>query len=92
VRSAHERYHGRAGTYASELTKLDVQLPAPKYFTASAIEANNGSLEKGWKLTLTRTGASAGYGDYTVIFTEQGFDTATSTIADADHESINPMS
>ncbi len=92
VRSAQERYHGRAGTYASELTKLDVQLPAPKYFTASAIEANGDGLEKGWKLTLTRTGASAGYGDYTVIFTEQGFDTANSTIADADHESINPMS
>ncbi len=92
VRSAQERYHGRAGTYADATTKLDVQLPAPKYFTASAVEANGGSLEKGWKLTLTRAGASAGYGEYTVIFTEQGFDTTNSSIADADHASINPMS
>jgi prepilin-type N-terminal cleavage/methylation domain-containing protein len=91
VRSAQERYHGRAGTYAADLTKLDVQLPTPKYFEASAVVANGASLEKGWKVTLTRKGASAGYGEYTVIYTEEGFD-ATSTVADADHEAINPMS
>ena len=91
VRTAQERYIGRAGTYSDQVTKLDVQLPAPKYFTVGEVAANGDSLEKGWKLTLTRSGASAGYGAYTVIYNEQGFDTATSTIADEDHQSINPV-
>jgi type II secretory pathway pseudopilin PulG len=92
VRAAQERFIGRSGTYSDAVTKLDIQLPAPKYFSvAENIAANNGSLEKGWTLTLTRQGASAGYGDYTVIFTEQGFDTANSMIADEEHTAINPM-
>jgi len=92
VRAAEERYHGRSGTYADAVTKLDIQLPAPKYFSvADAIAANGGSLEKGWTLTLTRQGASAGYGAYTVVYTEQGFDTANSTIADEEHANINPV-
>jgi prepilin-type N-terminal cleavage/methylation domain-containing protein len=92
VRSAQERYHGRAGTYASALTKLDVQLPTPKYFTASEVAPSGTSLEKGWKVTLTRSGASAGYGDYTVTYTEEGFDAANSLISDEEHAAINPMS
>ncbi len=90
VRSAQERYHARMATYAADMTKLDVEISAPKFFTVGAVEAHNGSWEKGWKLTLTRVGASAGYGAYNVIFTEQGFD-ASSSIADAGHEAINPM-
>ncbi|HOF18182.1 MAG TPA: hypothetical protein PK082_04675, partial [Phycisphaerae bacterium] len=63
---------------------------APKYFTVGAIAAGStGSLEDSWSLTLTRTGASAGYGEYTVTFTEEGYDGENSTIAD--HGDINPM-
>jgi len=38
---------------------------------------------------MTREGASAGYGAYTVTFTDQGYDSANSTI-DGKPE-INPM-
>ena len=48
-----------------------------------------GNLQDSWTLTLTRTGASAGYGAYTVTFTEDGFDTTNSTIATL--SDINPM-
>lgn len=93
VRTAQERYHGREGTYADAVSKLDVKLPAPKYFAPGSISAHGATLETGWKLTLTRTGASAGYGEYTVCFNEDGFDTtpANSTIADDTHEQINPI-
>jgi len=93
VRTAQERYHGLEGTYADAVSKLDVKLPAPKYFTPGTVTANGDSLEKGWKLTLTRTGASAGYGAYTVTYNEDGFDTVAtdSTIADSEHEAINPI-
>ena len=89
IQAAMERYHARQSTYAAEVNGLDIQFTAPKYFTVGVIAAGSTlDLEDSWSLTLTRTGAAAGYGPYTVIFTEEGFD-ATSTITA--HQDINPM-
>lgn len=90
VQGAQERYHARQGTYADDLTKLDIKFTTPKYFTVGEITAGStGSLEDSWSLTLTRSGASSGYGAYTVTFTEEGYDAENSTISE--HEDINPM-
>ena len=90
VRSSQERFQAQNGTYASTITDLDIKVSTPKYFTVQAIAAGGtGSLQDSWTLTLKRTGASAGYGDYTVVFTQDGYDSANSGIqALAD---INPM-
>jgi len=91
VRAAQERYHAREGTYAADLADLDISIPAPKYFTVGTVAAGStGDLEDSWTLTLTREGASAGYGAYTVTFTEQGYDATNSTIDDLPQ--INPIS
>jgi prepilin-type N-terminal cleavage/methylation domain-containing protein len=88
VRTAQERYHAREGTYASDLSTLDIQAPTPKYFTVGTVAAGeSGDLADSWTLTLTRSGSSAGYGAYTVTYTDQGYDSANSTI---DPE-INPI-
>ena len=88
VRSAQERYQVRQGTYADDLTKLDIQMPDPKYFGVGTPAAgSSGSLEDSWTLTLTRTGAAGGYGEYTVVFTDQGYDSTSSDIP----AKINPM-
>ena len=90
VQAAQERFHARQGTYANELTNLDIKMSAPKYFSAGTIAAGStGDLQDSWSLSLTRAGASAGYGEYTVTFTEEGFDSENSTITD--HDDINPM-
>jgi len=90
VRASQERYAAREGTYASDITDLDIALPAPKYFSVGTVAAGStGDLEDSWTLTLTREGASAGYGPYTVVFTEQGYDTTNSTINDLPQ--INPI-
>ena len=90
VRSSQERYHGRQSTYANAVTNLDIKLSTPKYFAVGSIAAGTtGSLEDSWTLTLTRSGAAAGYGPYTVTFTEEGFDAVNSTISTLD--AINPM-
>ncbi len=84
VRAAQERYQARQGTYATDLTTLDMEQVAPKYFTVGTVTAGStGSMEDSWTLTLTRAGASSGYGAYTVTFTHDGYDAAASTI-DAD--------
>ena len=90
VRSSQERYSAREGTYASAITDIDITFVTPKYFTVGAIAAGStGSLEASWTLTLTRVGASSGYGAYTVTFTQNGYDSTNSTIDSL--PDINPM-
>jgi prepilin-type N-terminal cleavage/methylation domain-containing protein len=88
VRAAQERFQVRQGTYADDVTKLDIQMPDPKYFAVGAFAAGGtDSLEDSWTLTLTRTGAAGGYGAYKVVFTDQGYDSTNSDIP----SKINPM-
>ena len=90
VRAAQERYQALNSTYANDLSLLDVEQVPPEYFTVGIITAvEAGIIEDSWALTLTRQGASAGYGAYTVTFTHNGYDAANSTI-DALPD-INPM-
>ena len=82
VRGAQERYHNQKGSYSSDVTLLDMSQSTPEYFSLGTVTAT----ESAWSLTLTRSGSSAGYGAYTVVFTEDGFDATNSTISDE----INP--
>jgi prepilin-type N-terminal cleavage/methylation domain-containing protein len=101
VRTAQERYQSQYGTYATDVTQLDIKSAAPKYFSVGVPmvpSAGDGtgtpSIKNSWTLTLTRSGPAAGYDGYTVIFTETGFDTTNSSIAtDAGtNTDINPLS
>jgi type II secretory pathway pseudopilin PulG len=83
IRGSQERYQGIYGTYASSLDSLDVRQPTPKYFDVGTLEPGaTGDLEDSWTLTLTRSSPSAGYGNYTVVFGQDGFDPVESTILD----------
>ena len=76
VQTSQECYSAKWATYADEVNDLDIRFNDPKYFTVGTITAD----ESSWSLTLTRQGAASGYGNYEVIFTEQGFDSTASTI------------
>ena len=90
VQAAQERYHTRQSTYAGDFEDLDIKLTTPRYFSVGSIDAGcTGDLKDSWTLSLTRFGASAGYGQYTVTFNEEGFDDEKSTIVS--HPEINPM-
>ncbi|MDD4004674.1 MAG: prepilin-type N-terminal cleavage/methylation domain-containing protein, partial [Elusimicrobiaceae bacterium] len=69
VRSSQERYHSRQGAYANNTGELDINFPPPKYFSLGDVTSD----EDSWEITLYRTGKSAGYGKYTVRFTETGY-------------------
>jgi len=91
VRSSQERYLAQYGEYATDIKNLDIQYPTPAYFTVGSVGPGTTSkIENSWSLTLTRTGASAGYGAYTVTFTDQGYDAANSGIQAI--PDINPIS
>lgn len=90
VQAAQERYHARQSTYAEDLDYLNIKLTMPEYFSVGSISAGStGDLEDSWTLSLTRSGPSAGYGEYTITFNEEGFDDEDSTIVG--HPDINPM-
>jgi type IV pilus assembly protein PilA len=95
VRSAQERYQAKEGKYAAALTDLDVSQTAPKYFDVGDIDVSGGTegetTENKWSLTLTRKAGASGYGEYTVVFNELGFDSENSTIMDEPASAINPM-
>jgi prepilin-type N-terminal cleavage/methylation domain-containing protein len=89
VRSSQERYQAQNGTYSTDVGSLDIVASTPKYFTVGTIAAGTtSSLQDSWTLTLTRTGSSAGYGAYTVTFTQDGYDSTSGIQALPD---INPM-
>ena len=55
IRDAQERYSAQNGTYASDVSALDIQFAAPTYFTVGTISAGSTStLQISWTLTLTR--------------------------------------
>jgi prepilin-type N-terminal cleavage/methylation domain-containing protein len=99
VRSSQERYQAQQGTYASDVTSLDIKFPAPKYFSVGSVQTGtlssedadlgSPSLQNCWSLTLQRIGASAGYGSYTVTFGQDGYSSASGIDSLTD---INPMS
>jgi len=92
VVSAQERYHARQGVYADSLALLDVGQEAPQYFTVGTIAAGaTKSLETSWRLTLTRSGASGGYGNYTVSYTQAGFDADSKQSSIVKLTAINPQ-
>ena len=80
-RASQERYHSSTGHYADDLSGLDVRMPEPTYFTVGPVRpGSTGRLEGSWLLTLTRKGLAAGYGAYTVTFTDRGYDPNNSTL------------
>lgn len=88
VRTAQERYLAREGTYATNVSDLDIQSAPAKYFDVpETFAVGSGTLQNSWSLTLTRKGASAGYGAYKVVFTDQGYDATASDIPAV----INPV-
>ncbi len=93
IRAAQERYHARSGSYAVLVADLDVSMGTPKYFTiAEPVAGVCADIEACWTMTLTRAGAAAGFGAYTVAWSEEGYvnDPLVSTIEAI--PAINPIS
>lgn len=91
VRSAQERYIAKEGIYADAVSKLDIVQAAPKNFgDPTSITQTSGAGAPTWTLTLTRNSATSSYGMYTVIFTQNGFQ-AASTILTSTASDISPL-
>jgi type IV pilus assembly protein PilA len=95
IRASQERYITKEGVYCDQENKdhLDITQNTPKYFFAGDITTAQGgsgsTTDSTWTLTLTRMGSTSSYGSYSVTFTQDGFDSANSTITSL--TDINPM-
>jgi type IV pilus assembly protein PilA len=76
VRAAQDHYFEQNGVYATTSQELDLHVESLKYFAPGPITVASDS----WSMSLTRIGASAGYGAYTVSFSQDGYDSSHSTI------------
>ena len=70
--------------FAGSLDPLDVKRMRLEYFSAGEIQVplTEADLETGWELTLVRRGNSAGFSQYSVVWNQEGFDPAASTISE----------
>jgi type IV pilus assembly protein PilA len=89
MQGAQERYIAQEGIYALDPTTLDITLQPPKYFTPGTIKTTNAGSDPTWSLTLTRIAGSSSKGEYTVTFTQDGYDSTNSTLSS--HSEINPF-
>ena len=89
LHSAMERYRAGQGRYANDITMLNTSMTPPDCFTVGAVVVPDSasSLEDGWEITMTRSGSTAAYGAYTVVWSHDGFDANTSTIENG----VNPF-
>jgi len=80
VQNSQERYVAKEGVYADAVADLDITVVAPKYFTVGTVTTTNTGTNPTWTMTLTRIAATSSKGAYTVTFTQDGYDSANSTI------------
>ncbi len=81
VEAAQSEYFDSHGTYSVQLSELDIYLPTLRHFTTSGLEKfDDQPRHTRWRMTLTRAGDSAGFGPYTVVFDQTGFNEADSSI------------
>lgn len=78
VVAAQAHFQNRHGLFASAVASLENAPQAPQYFTVNA--PTSADWQNGWELKLTRNGSSAGYGAYTVVFDQNGFNLEKSSI------------
>ena len=83
VQNAQNRYHASTGVYAPNLQSLQMHGLSPQFFDFGLIEpGESGSLDNSWSLTMTRKATDRFKGEYTVTFTDQGYNPNDSTISD----------
>jgi len=78
VESSQARYNAEKGRYAWSLRDLDITIDSPEFFYVSGPYSTQ--WETKWEMKLTRNGASSGYGRYTVVFDQNGFNSSKSSI------------
>jgi len=80
VVAAQTHFMARNGQFSSAVASLENAPAKPQYFNVNA--PTSADWRAGWELKLTRNGSSAGYGAYTVVFDQNGFNLAKSSIPD----------
>jgi prepilin-type N-terminal cleavage/methylation domain-containing protein len=78
VESAQERFHAKNGSYCQRINGLDVGIGKPRHFRPSPVTSMD--WRSRWQMRLTRLGQGSGYGEYTVVFDQDGFSEIKSSV------------
>lgn len=105
VRASQERFLAKNGIYYNGTVEADGAYPVnvqgdaldivqnlPKYFDIGIITEDHATAGLPvWSCTLTRKAGSSSYGEYTVTFTQNGYDADVTSPAIGAYPEINPM-
>jgi len=80
IEAGQARYAARHGQYCKKLKDLDMEIDAPEHFKVGNFTSSNWQTK--WECKLTRSGASSGFGAYTVVWDQEGFNEKRSSIKD----------
>ncbi len=80
IEAGQARYAARHGQYCKKVTDLDMDIDAPEHFKVGNFTSSN--WETKWECKLTRSGAASGFGAYTVVWDQEGFNAKRSSIKD----------
>ena len=78
IAKGQEMYNARNGKYSNNLSKLDIKASKPNHFSIGTPTSTDWQTK--WEVKLTRSGASSGYGNYTMTYNEKGFRPGLSSI------------
>ena len=78
IEGAQARYSAEHGRYTWSTKDLDINLSRPEFFYVSGPYSSN--WETRWEMKLTRNGASSGFGRYSVVYDQNGFNDRKSSI------------
>jgi prepilin-type N-terminal cleavage/methylation domain-containing protein len=81
VQTAQEMYYAYAGEYSQSVRDLDGISTLPVGFQVKKYRSSD--WQRNWRLVLEREGASNGFGNYRIAWTEKGFDWSYSSISEA---------
>jgi type IV pilus assembly protein PilA len=105
LRAAQERFLAKNGIYyagspdattgvyevSASGDNLDINQTKPKYFQLGDITEEHTGGAPTWTMTMTRNSGSSSYGEYTVTYTEGGYDGSTKKGTIGEYPDINPM-
>jgi type II secretory pathway pseudopilin PulG len=78
VKQAQVSYYADYGHFSPSIGQLDIRHPSPTHFSVVFMEADCGS--DSWSLCLKRSGTWKYFGEYSLAYTQDGFDSQRSSV------------
>ena len=78
VKQAQASHYEKNGRFSPAIGQLEIRHPSPTHFSVAFMEADCGS--NSWVLSLKRSGTWKYFGEYSLAYNQDGFDSLRSSV------------